>query len=73
MRPPTVEQRDVGKVFGKHNFDEEFDIPLFATTDQAHQQRRERDAHVMKNGKRVPVYLCTCVQTSTTEERNCRP
>ena len=61
VRPPTVEQRDVGKVFGKHNFDEEFDIPLFATTDQAHQQRRERDAHVMKNGKRVPVYLCTCV------------
>ena len=35
--PPTVEQRDVGGVFGKHNFDEEFDIPLFATTDPAHQ------------------------------------
>jgi len=56
VRPPTVEHRDIGKVFGKHNFDEHFDIPLYATMDPAHQQRRGRDVYVMKNGKRVPVY-----------------
>ena len=56
MRPPTVEHRNIGKVFSKHNFDEEFDIPLNATTDPAHQQRQGRDVYVMKNGKRVPVY-----------------
>ena len=56
VRPPTVEHRDIGKVFGRHNFNEEFDISLYATMDPAHQQRRGRDVYVMKNGKRVPVY-----------------
>jgi hypothetical protein len=56
VRPPTVEQRDAGKFFAKHNFDEQFDIPMYATTDKAHQQRRGRDQYVIKNGKRVPVY-----------------
>ena len=58
-RAPTVAKRDAGKDFIKHDFDEEeFDIPLFKTTDK--KMKRGRNGHVMfRNGDGGKKSLCT--------------
>ena len=56
-RAATVVERDGGKDFIKHDFDEEeFDIPLFKRIDK--KVKRGRNGRVMfrNGGKKVPVY-----------------
>ena len=59
-RAPTVAERDAKKDFIKHDFDEEeFDIPLFKTTDKKVKRGRNGRIIFRNDGdgvKRVPVY-----------------
>ena len=55
-RAPTVEARDTEKDFIKHNFDEQFDIPVFMATDEKHRRgRNNKLLYRIVDGKRIPV------------------
>ena len=56
-RAPTVEEREAQYDIVKHNFDEQFDIPVFkATYKEQRLGRNKRPVFVIEEGERKPVY-----------------